>query len=242
MKYLNKGLGIWQILSSNLITDIIYNAGFNLIIFDLEHGVQNPEGLKNCLFAVSNTSIFTIARLPSIDYQNIVQVIDTGVDGLLFPHIETNNDIERTIKNSFLSPQGNKSFSPFVPRYKYGLEKNSDQNPMLGILIESKLGVDNSEELLSFKEVDFVYFGAYDLSVELNKKGDIFHDEIINCLKIVLNNAKKFNKKIFSIYRNQDELKRLINLGVDFPIASVDTSLILNKFKEEYCSYLESIS
>ncbi len=90
--------------------------------------------------------------------------------------------------------------------------------------------------------MDFVYFGAYDLSVELHKKGDIFNDEIINCLKIVIKNAKKFNKKILSIYRNQDELKKLINLGVDFPIASVDTSMILNKLKEEYCIYLESIS
>ena len=45
-----------------------------------------------------------------------------------------------------------------------------------------------------------------------------------------------------SIYRNQDELKKLINLGVDFPIASVDTSLILDKFKEEYGRYFNSIS
>ena len=242
MKYLSKGLGIWQILSSNLITDIIYNAGFNLIIFDLEHGVNTPQILQNCLFAVLNTSVITIARVSSIDYPNIVQVIDTGIDGLLFPHIETKNDIERAIKNSFLSPKGNKSFSPFVPRYKYGSKKNSDQNPILGILIESKLGVENSKELLSHKEVDFVYFGAYDLSVELNKKGDIFHDEIINCLDIVLKNAKQFNKKILSIYRNQDELEKLINLGVDFPIASVDSSLIFNKFKDEHSRYLDSIS
>tara|TARA_A100001035_G_C27689501_1_gene457095 strand:- start:25 stop:753 length:729 start_codon:yes stop_codon:yes gene_type:complete len=242
MKSLEKGVGIWQILSSNLITDIIYNAGFNLVIFDLEHGFQNTEGLQNCLFTVSNTSIFTIARVPSIDYQNIVQVIDTGIDGLLFPNVETQYDIERTINNSLLSPKGKKSFSPFVPRYKYGKDKNNDLNPMIGILIESQLGIDNSEKLLSYKEVDFVYFGAYDLSVELNKKGDIFHDEIINCLKIVIKNAKIFNKKILSIYRNQDELKKLINLGVDFPIASVDTSLILDKFKEEYGRYFNSIS
>ena len=241
MKYLSKGLGIWQILSSNLITNIIFNAGFNLIIFDLEHGVNTPQILQNCLFAILNTSVITIARVPSIDYPNIVQVIDTGIDGLLFPHIETKNDIERAIK-ILLSPKGNKSFSPFVPRYKYGSMKNSDQNPILGILIESKLGIKNSEELLSHKEVDFVYFGAYDLSVELNKKGDIFHDEIINCLEIVLKNAKQFNKKTLAIYRNQDELEKLINFGVDFPIASVDSALIFNKFKEEHCRYLDSIS
>ena len=37
-----------------------------------------------------------------------------------------------------------------------------------------------------------------------------------------------------AIYRNKEELEILNNLGVDIPIASVDTSHFLKKLKAEY--------
>ena len=46
MNELDKGLGIWQILNSNLITDIIASAGFNITILDLEHGLWSRNYSK----------------------------------------------------------------------------------------------------------------------------------------------------------------------------------------------------
>ena len=110
---------------------------------------------------------------------------------------------------------------------------------MLGILIESKSGMSNAKTLLQNPNVDFVYFGAYDLSVELNKPGDIFDDDVVKNLKLITETAKEFNKKVLSIYRNNHELETLINLGVQFPIASVDTSQFFLKLKQEYSQYLK---
>ena len=50
---------------------------------------------------------------------------------------------------------------------------------------------------------------------------------MINYLKRIINCANKNDKKVFSIYRNDKELETLIELGVHFPIASVDTSQLL---------------
>ena len=67
---------------------------------------------------------------------------------------------------------GNKSFSPFVTKYNYGNNaRDLKENPYIGILIESLIGIKNSEELLKNPNIDFVYFGAYDLSVEIEKPG-----------------------------------------------------------------------
>ena len=65
---------------------------------------------------------------------------------------------------------------------------------MLGILLESKLGISNAKTLIKNPNVDFVYFGAYDLSVELNKPGDIFDDDVVKNLKLVIETAKEFEK------------------------------------------------
>ncbi len=145
MKNIKQGIGIWQILESNIITDIIAKSGFDLTLLDLEHGLHTPESIQDCVFAAKLNSLFTIARIPCKSFQYIVQVIDTGIDAILFPHIENNDQINKIIKETLLPPLGNKSFSPFVTKYDYGLKsKDKKENPYIGILIESLIGVKNS--------------------------------------------------------------------------------------------------
>ena len=239
---LKKGLGIWQILNSSLITDIVGKSGFKFTILDLEHGLHTVKSIQECVFAARASSIFSIVRLPNQIYPNVVQIIDTGVDAILFPHIETEIQLETIINQTFLYPIGAKSYSPFVPKFNYGLfEKNEVKNPSLGILIESKKGINNAEILLKNPNVDFIYFGAYDLSVEISKPGKIFCIEILDYLNYLVNIAKQRNKKIMSLYRNKKELETLIKMKIDFPIASVDTSQLMQKLKKESLTFEDLI-
>ena len=234
MKNIKHGLGIWQILNSNIITDIIAKSGFDLTLLDLEHGLHTPQSIQDCVFAAKSNDLFTIARIPCTSFQYIVQIIDTGIDAILFPHIETNEQINKIIKEAFLPPLGSKSFSPFVTKYDYGIKaKDVKENPLIGILIESINGIKNSEQLMLNPNIDFVYFGAYDLSIEINKPGQIFNDEILKHLTTLIKYSKINKKQILSIYRNKKELDLLCKLGVDFPIASVDTSHLIQKLAQE---------
>ena len=225
MNFLNSGLGIWQIMHSNIITDLIAKSGFDFTILDLEHGLHNPKTVQDCVFAAKANSLFTIARIPNSSYQDIVQLIDTGIDAILFPHIETTAQLNEIIQKSLLPPLGKKSFSPFVSKYNYGdINKELNENLSIGILIESVKGIENAENLLQSPSIDFVYFGAYDLSIEIGKQGEIFNNEIIKYLKNLTEHAKKTKKKILAIYRDPKELDILLDLGIELPVASVDTS------------------
>ena len=230
----DQALGIWQIINSSIVTDIIAKSGFDFIIIDLEHGSHSTESVQNCLNTSKASSTKTVVRLPNISYSNLVQIIDTGVDAIIFPKIETTDQIDNIIKKTFLFPIGERSFSPFVPRFNYGSNKSkTNLNPSLGILIESLLGIKNISTLTKNPHVDFIYFGAYDLSVELGKPGEIFDKEIIKYLEYLINKVKINNKKIMSIYRNKEELKILLNMGVNYPVSSVDTSHIKQKLTDE---------
>ena len=243
MNFLDSGLGIWQIMNSNIITDLIAKSGFDFTILDLEHGLHNPKTVQDCVFAAKSNSLLTVARIPNSSYQDIVQLIDTGIDAILFPHIETTSQLNEIIQNSLLPPFGKKSFSPFVSKYNYGgLNKEFKENLSIGILIESVKGIDNAENLLQSPSIDFVYFGAYDLSVEIGKPGEIFNNEIINYLKILIGHAKQNKKKILAIYRNPKELDILLELGIELPVASVDTSHLMNKLKAETSNYKKTIN
>ena len=51
MKELNNGVGIWQLLNSNIITDIISSSGFDYTLLDLEHGFFNIDSIQNCVLS-----------------------------------------------------------------------------------------------------------------------------------------------------------------------------------------------
>jgi len=243
MNFLKRGLGIWQIMNSNIITDLIAKSGFDFTILDLEHGLHNTKTVQECVFAAKSNSLLTVARIPNSSYQDIVQLIDTGIDAILFPHIESISQLNEIIQKCLLPPFGKKSFSPFVTKYNYGDNHQELKEKLsIGILIESLKGIENAENLLKEPTVDFVYFGAYDLSVEIGKPGEIFNNEIINYLKILIAHSIQNKKKILAIYRNQKELDILLELGIELPVASVDTSHLMKKLKAETTNYHKTIN
>ena len=88
MDKFSKGIE-FTIISSNIITDIIGKAGLDITsLIDLEHGLNNQESLQDLVFTTKKNNTLSIARLPQGNYSNISQIIDTGIDGILFPHIE----------------------------------------------------------------------------------------------------------------------------------------------------------
>ena len=227
-------LGIWQILSSHHITDIILDSGFSTVIVDLEHGDHDLSSLKESVYVKRNYQESTlIARFPNSSHPLITQAIDFGIDGVLISHIETLDDI-LGLRDTILSyPSGKRSFSPFVSRFGYGKKTISESpDPKLGILIESNSGLDRASELLSTGHVDFVYFGAYDLSVEMDIPGEIYAESILSSLRILVDICHQNDVQVMSLYRNLEELSILKSLGVDIYIAGVDTGHISQSFSK----------
>ena len=60
MKNIQKGLGIWQIINSNIVTDIIAKSNFDLTLLDLEHGLHTPQSIQDCVFAAKSNSLLQL--------------------------------------------------------------------------------------------------------------------------------------------------------------------------------------
>ena len=225
-------LGIWQILSSSEITDILLDSGFSTIILDLEHGDHSLNSLKACIHTSrGHRGVNVLARFPSSSHELLTQAIDSGIDGILVSHTESIDDIIRVKDAVCTYPKGHRSFSPFVSRYHYGKSTISDvDEPSLGILVESVKGLEEASSMIDTGYVDFVYFGAYDLSVEEGVPGDIFAPGVVDHLRYLTEICKNKEVQIMSLYRDLKELNTLRSLGVDVYIAGVDTGHIANHF------------
>ncbi|WP_223693529.1 aldolase/citrate lyase family protein [Leifsonia poae] len=161
------------------------NKNYDFLLYDLEHQPYDLGQLRRFLWdlidpaevaAVGRGAIKpVIARLPSNGREPnewvVKQVLDTGVAGIMMPHIETAEEAlsvvaaarypQKPAAPDFL-PEGHRGFSPAVPQRYWGfgpmeIDDFLDAADVWGLdpagelvlvfIIESRLGVENIREI-----------------------------------------------------------------------------------------------
>jgi len=160
------------------------NRNYDFIIYDLEHDPLDVNGLSEFLRALLDPAAIArdgvsatkpvIVRIPpngrEINHNQwmVKQILDTGVAGLMFPHIETAEQAMNAVKAVlYPQPAGAPNVEPegirgasnsMAARYwgmsSRGYEKRSDvwglqpgADMLLLLIIENKLGVDNVRDI-----------------------------------------------------------------------------------------------
>ena len=160
------------------------NKNYDFIIYDLEHDPLDVEGLSQFLRALLDPAQIAkegvsatkpvIVRIPPNGreiHQNqwmVKQILDTGVAGLMFPHIETAEQAINAIKAvrypqppsaPNVQPEGLRGASNAIAARYWGMssreyERRSDvwglspnADMLVILIIENKLGVDNVRDI-----------------------------------------------------------------------------------------------
>src|SRR5262245_43901495 len=160
------------------------NKNYDFILYDLEHDPLDVEGLSQFLRALLDPAQIAkdgvsvvkpvIVRIPPNGreiHQNqwmVKQILDTGVAGLMFPHIETPEQAINAIRAvrypqpanaSNVQPEGLRGASNFIAARYWGMssreyERRSDvwglspdADMLIILIIENKLGVENVREI-----------------------------------------------------------------------------------------------
>ncbi|UFS58737.1 aldolase/citrate lyase family protein [Subtercola endophyticus] len=163
-------------------TAIQANPNYDFILYDLEHQPYNLDQLRGFLQDLLDPATIeangrraikpVIPRLPAagreLNQWVIKQVLDTGVAGLMFPHIETAEEALHAVAAARYAqrpdaadfePEGKRGYSPAVPARYWGLNQfeyelksdiwglDPDGNLLLIFIIESYRGVENVREI-----------------------------------------------------------------------------------------------
>jgi 4-hydroxy-2-oxoheptanedioate aldolase len=154
--------------------EVASKLGFDYVYFDFEHGVLGIETFAELVREARLAGLTTLCRAPGFDAAFVNRVLDAGASGIVFPHAKTKQDAMRAVELTKYrvsdTPAGKRGFEP-----AYGLPKRDDESwneyfkrvneeTLVGLMIEDKEGVDNIEEILSVKGIDFIYIGKMDMA------------------------------------------------------------------------------
>lgn len=150
-----------------------------------------------------------IVRIPMNGRENlqwqVKQVLDMGVFGIIFPYVETRAETEAAVAAmrypqprgaAAMEPIGQRGASPGIASWYWGTTNYMQQadvwplNPrgeLLAVIqIESKLGVENVEEIASVPGVGALFIGPSDLSISYGVPGQRDHPEVAAAMNKVL--------------------------------------------------------
>jgi 2-keto-3-deoxy-L-rhamnonate aldolase RhmA len=161
--------------------------GMDAVIIDLEHTSIGIETLEHMLAAAELGGVSTLVRPAGLDPATVSRILDSGAQGILFPHIETAEEASLARRSMCYPPSGIRGWGGAHTRYAVWqgasvldgdlpVERGvySDEYVsrtadylMTGFLIESVRGVANIDAILQAGEPDVVMFGRGDFSVEV---------------------------------------------------------------------------
>ena len=164
--------------------------------------------------------------------------------GLVFPHVETRSQVDSFRHFMFYPPEGVRPAYGGPNRdYVLGpgatLNKSANENMMLVVLIESRLGVERIDEIVDGGGIDVVQVGGGDLSYSYGFPGERRHPLVLEAIDRVVAACNRRDIPVGCTCDSYDDAKDLLKRGLRWLNYPLDLYLLMRAFSESVrCSSL----
>ena len=166
-----------RLARSGEIARIAKSSGHDFIFIDGQHAVFNLETITHIAQTALGCGITPIARVRSVDDQDVQVLLDNGVMGIVYPDVNTAAEARRAVARAKFPPLGKRSAAGGYSMFDFRPVPVSQTVPALNdatlvvCMIETPEGVKNVEEIAKVDGVDVVHIGANDLLTAMGKPG-----------------------------------------------------------------------
>lgn len=162
-----------QSLASYALPEWASAAGYDGVILDLQHGELGLDAACGILRSLPRSGAYSYARVGSLDPAPILRLLDSGARGIVAPTIESREQTEALVAATKYLPVGNRSLGPSRPSLYAGDSYTDAGNLAVSTIaqIETRIGVEHAEEIVSTPGLDSIYIGPADLAVSYGLPG-----------------------------------------------------------------------
>ncbi|MEJ5992106.1 aldolase/citrate lyase family protein [Ramlibacter sp. PS3R-8] len=227
--------GLWVSLMGPLNTEICAAAGFDWLLLDAEHTPNDPSNvLQQAQVIAAYPGVSTVARIPMghgyIGQALIKQYLDTGVQSLLVPMVDTPEQARELVRCMRYPPDGIRGMaatraSGWGRNASYAREAN-DQVCLL-VQAETREAIRNLDKIAATEGVDGVFIGPSDLSAAFGHVGDPWHPEMQDIIADAFRRIQAAGKAIGILTLDETLARKHVEMGATFIAVGTDSNLML---------------
>lgn len=244
-------VGTWLQLPSPDAAEIMARAGYDWVAVDMEHGSFGRNGLPDIFRAIEVGGAAPFARLPKAGKTEIKAALEAGAQGLIFPMIESREQLNLAIDLATYPGQDSwRGSGASADEYRgvgfcraNAFGKNFDdyrgqRAPEIFLVaqIEHKRAVENLDAILDHPRLDAIMVGPYDLSGSMGITGQFDHPDFTAAMKRINAACQRHNKRmgLHIVQPDAAELARQVAAGARFIAYGID-ALFLWQAAERPC-------
>lgn len=225
-------LGIWSIIPSPMVAEILSLSGFDFAILDMEHGVFDLGSLEACVRAIEGAGAAPLVRIPGMNPSAAQWALDLGAYGIVVPQVRDAQDAAAVVSMAKYAPMGQRGYNPFTRAADYANPadnrsgKLNNEFSLTCVIVESESALADLDAICATPNIDVVYMGIYDLAVALGANGDTRHPRIVDIVERSIARIRGAGKAAGMMVRNSSDVARALSLGANFLVYGVDSFLI----------------
>jgi 2-keto-3-deoxy-L-rhamnonate aldolase RhmA len=230
--------GTWIMTNSLDNAEILGHTGADFIMIDAEHGSMDIETAGTMVAVIRGTQATPLVRVAGNEKSLIKKVLDSGVDGVMIPMVNTKAEAEQAVRYCKYPPIGERGtgagravlFGASDASYADYYSQANDEVLVI-VQIEHYEAVENIEEILSVPNIDIAFVGPYDLSVSMGLPGQMNHPDVLENFRKVVEACEKHNV-VPGIMTWEDGIKQHLDLGFKFLLGGIDGAILYNGVKK----------
>jgi 2-dehydro-3-deoxyglucarate aldolase len=223
-------IGCWASLGSPITTEVLGVAGFDWILLDAEHALNDVLTLVPQLMALKDSVSAPVVRPPSNDVVVIKRLLDAGFHNFLVPFVESAAEARRAVAATRYPPQGVRGVSVSQRSNRYGTVadyfKVVNDNIAMMVQIESRDGVAAAAEIAAVEGVDGLFVGPSDLAAAFGHLGNASHPEVQAAMATVLAAGKAAGKPLGILAPVEVDARRYMEMGATFVAVGSDLGVL----------------
>jgi 4-hydroxy-2-oxoheptanedioate aldolase len=225
--------GCWMSIAEAYTAEILSTSGFDWLLIDGEHCPNDIRSIRDQMTALKGSDSHPVVRVPIGETWVIKQVLDVGAQTILVPMVETAEQARELVRACHYPPEGTRGVGYSVSRAG-GFGQFEDYGPTanaqicLLVQVESRIGLENLDDILAVEGVDGVFIGPADLSASLGYLGKTAHPDMQATILDALKRISASGKAAGILTTDDRMIQASLDAGARFVAVAMDIALLLN--------------
>jgi 4-hydroxy-2-oxoheptanedioate aldolase len=225
-------IGIWNVITDSILIESIASE-VDFIILDLEHGFRDFKDFKSNFRSAQRHSREVYVRVRRYDDPWLQSLLDVGVTNFIVPQIRSVGEFQSFVKATSFPPHGTRGTHPRFESYlRRNISPHNTGDIKRCLIIETKEAVEELEDLCELTEVNEIYLGTFDLSVEYGINQNTQVESLISLLTHVFNVAQKHEKPLISMLANNELETFYASIEFQGRVIGIDETILTEEVRK----------
>jgi 2-keto-3-deoxy-L-rhamnonate aldolase RhmA len=200
------------------LVELVSSFGFDAIWICLEHKRLDPSVVYSLIQACRLGGADPILRVKPSNYSDLLWLLESGAKGIMLPRVRHPDEVRDVLSAIKFPPMGRRGFDGihadsgfgFRPATEYMADANRET--LFIVQIEEPDVVPHIEEIAAIPGVDVLFVGPGDLSLGLDKFGQLEEPQVTAIINQVAVACRRHGKTA-AIPCAPDEIRKYLSLG-----------------------------